>query len=294
MSGVGVAAAFLGGLFSLLSPCSALLLPAFFAYAFGGRVRLLGRTAVFYAGLSTTLVPLGVAGSIMGRLFHDNRDLLVMVGGWTVIALGAAQILGLGFASRRMQDAAARIRPGSSWTVYLLGTVYGLAGFCAGPVLGGVLTISAIGGNALYGGALLAVYAFGMAFPLFLLALCWDRLGIGGRRWLRGRTFRIGRLEMHTNSVLSGLFFIVLGAVFLMFDGTSALPSILGVDAEYRLQEWIGTVTSGISDGAVLLFLAAAVAAAFLVVQLRRPPAGKESDRDPAPGERPGDVGGGR
>ena len=81
---------------------------------------------------------------------------------------------------------------------------------------------------------------------------------------------------------------------FLMFDGTSALPSILGVDAEYRLQEWIGTVTSGISDGAVLLFLAAAVAAAFLVVQLRRPPAGKESDRDPAPGERPGDVGGGR
>jgi cytochrome c biogenesis protein CcdA len=31
MNGVGLAAAFLGGLLALLSPCSALLLPAFFA-----------------------------------------------------------------------------------------------------------------------------------------------------------------------------------------------------------------------------------------------------------------------
>lgn len=294
MTGIGIAAAFLGGLFSLLSPCSALLLPAFFAYAFGSRVRLLGRTAVFYAGLCTTLVPLGAAGSIVGRLFYGHRDLVVAVGGWTVIVLGAAQILGLGFASRRVQEAAARIKPGSSGTVYLLGTVYGLAGFCAGPVLGGVLTISAVGGHPLYGSALLAVYAFGMAFPLFVLALFWDRLGLGGRRWLRGRTFRVGRLELHTNSLVSGSFFIALGALFLVFDGTSALPSMLGVDTEYRMEQWVGRVTSGISDGTVLLFLAAAVAAGFLIVQLRRPSGGGEPEPETAPGEHAEDVGGGR
>ncbi|MEU5987734.1 cytochrome c biogenesis CcdA family protein [Spirillospora sp. NPDC047418] len=277
MTDVGIAAAFLGGLLALLSPCSALLLPAFFAYAFGGKVQLLGRTLVFYLGLCTTLVPLGAAGSIVGRVFYGHRDLVVAIGGWTVIVLGVAQILGLGFASRRIQDAAARIKPGSSWSVYLLGTVYGLAGFCAGPVLGSVLTISAVGGHPWYGAALLAVYALGMAFPMFLLALFWDRLDLGGRRWLRGRAFRVGRLDLHTNSLVSGLFFILLGALFLAFDGTSALPAVLDVDTEYRAQQWVSGVASGVSNAAVLLFLAAAVAAGVLFAQLRRP-SGREPE----------------
>jgi cytochrome c biogenesis protein CcdA len=44
-------AAFFGGILSLLSPCSALLLPAFFAYAFQSRKDLLTKTAIFYLGL---------------------------------------------------------------------------------------------------------------------------------------------------------------------------------------------------------------------------------------------------
>jgi cytochrome c biogenesis protein CcdA len=59
---VGYLAAFLGGLLALISPCSALLLPSFFAYAFGGPTRMLARTGVFYLGLVIVLVPLG-AGS---------------------------------------------------------------------------------------------------------------------------------------------------------------------------------------------------------------------------------------
>ena len=54
---VAYLAAFLGGVLSLLSPCSALLLPAFFAYAFQSRRRLSEKTVVFYVGLATTLVP---------------------------------------------------------------------------------------------------------------------------------------------------------------------------------------------------------------------------------------------
>jgi hypothetical protein len=61
-------ASFLGGLLSLLSPCSALLLPAFFAYAFQSRGVLVGRTAVFYLGLCATLVPLGMGISAVSTL----------------------------------------------------------------------------------------------------------------------------------------------------------------------------------------------------------------------------------
>ncbi|MFI1810847.1 cytochrome c biogenesis CcdA family protein [Streptomyces sp. NPDC020422] len=264
-SGIGYFAAFLGGLLALLSPCSALLLPAFFAYSVDGRARLVARTGVFYAGLATTLVPLGAAGSFAGRLFYGHRDLLVAVGGWLIVALGVLQILGLGFASRRMSEASGRIRPTTAFSVYALGLVYGLAGFCAGPILGSVLTVAALGGSPAYGGLLLAVYALGMAVPLFVLALLWDRYDLGRRRWLRGRPIRLGRLELHSTSLLSGLFFIALGTLFLVFDGTTALPGLLSVDDSFAVEERVATLGRTVPDWALLVAVPAAAAAGLAV-----------------------------
>ena len=65
MSTIGILGAFLGGILTLISPCSALLLPAFFAYAFDGFGKLVSRTGLFYLGLCITLVPLGAG---LGKL----------------------------------------------------------------------------------------------------------------------------------------------------------------------------------------------------------------------------------
>ncbi|MGR4881815.1 cytochrome c biogenesis CcdA family protein [Streptomyces sp. LARHCF249] len=270
MTGIGYLAALLGGLLALLSPCSALLLPAFFAYSIDSASRLLARTGIFYAGLATTLVPLGAAGSYAGRFFHGNRDALVLAGGWLIIALGLAQILGLGFASQRVSELSGRIRPTTALSVYALGAVYGLAGFCAGPILGSVLTVAAVSGSPVYGGLLLAVYALGMAVPLFLLALLWERFDLGRRRWLRGRAFTAGRFELHTTSLLSGLFFIALGAMFLAFDGASALPGLLDVDDSFAVEEWVRSVADGVPDWALLGLVASGAAAAGLAQWRRR------------------------
>ncbi|MFF5390426.1 cytochrome c biogenesis CcdA family protein [Streptomyces sp. NPDC013012] len=260
-SGIGYFAAFLGGLLALLSPCSALLLPAFFAYSVDTRAKLVARTGILYAGLATTLVPLGAAGSFAGRFFYGHRDLLVTVGGWLIIGLGVLQILGLGFASRRIAEASGRIRPTSAVSVYALGLVYGLAGFCAGPILGSVLTVAALSGSPAYGGLLLAVYALGMAVPLFVLALLWERYDLGRRRWLRGRPLRVGRFALHSTSVLSGLFFVLLGALFLVFDGTTALPGPLSVDDSFAVEERVAALGRAVPDWALL---AALVAVALL------------------------------
>ncbi|MEU4272346.1 cytochrome c biogenesis CcdA family protein [Streptomyces sp. NPDC026092] len=264
-SDIGYLAAFLGGLLALLSPCSALLLPAFFAYSIDSKSRLLARTGIFYAGLATTLVPLGAAGSFAGRLFYGHRDLLVALGGWTIIALGVLQILGMGFASRRIAEVSGRIRPTTAVSVYALGLVYGLAGFCAGPILGSVLTVAALSGSPAYGGLLLAVYALGMAVPLFLLALLWERYELGRRRWLRGRTVRFGRFELHTTSLLSGLFFVALGALFLAFDGTTALPGLLSVDDSFAVEERVASVGRSVPDWALLVAVVAVVAVVLAV-----------------------------
>ncbi|MBP3079500.1 thiol-disulfide oxidoreductase [Streptomyces sp. 604F] len=269
MSEAGLAVAFLGGLLALLSPCSALLLPAFFAYSFTSRTRLMARTGLFYIGLCTTLVPLGVAGSFASRLFYGHREALVTAGGWTVIALGVAQIAGLGFGSRRMAQAAGGRRSGSALSVFALGAVYGLAGFCAGPVLGSILTVAALDGDPLHGGVLLAVYALGMAVPMFVLALWWDRFDLGRKRWLRGRVFRVGPVALHSTSLVGGVLFIGLGVAFLAFDGTSALPSVLSTDAEFALEERLSDLGSVVSDRLVLLVLAAVAALAALLVLLR-------------------------
>ncbi|MEU9603913.1 cytochrome c biogenesis CcdA family protein [Streptomyces sp. NPDC048057] len=270
MTEIGYLAAFLGGLLALISPCSALLLPAFFAYSLDSTGRLLARTGIFYAGLATTLVPLGVAGSYASRFFYGNRDLLVSVGGWLIIALGVAQILGLGFASRRLSAISGRIRPTTAAPVYALGLVYGFAGFCAGPILGSVLTVSAFSGSPVYGGLLLAVYALGMAVPLFFLALLWDRFDLGKRRWLRGRGLAVGRFQLHTTSLLSGLFFVLLGSLFLVFDGATALPGLVSVDNSFAAEQWASEVGAAVPDWALLVGVVAVVAVALAIRGWRR------------------------
>ena len=264
MSEVGVLAAFAAGILALLSPCSALLLPSFFAYAFASRRALVARTSIFYLGLVITLVPLGTGAGAASSLFYGHRPLLIAIAGWTIIGLGVLQLLGQGFAmpgAQRLQSWASS-RGGDGWaSTLVLGAVYGLAGFCSGPVLGAILTVAATQDSPWQGGALLAVYALGMAAPLLVLAVLWDRFDLGSRRWLRGRMLSFGRLQVHTTSLVAGLLFIAVGAVFLRYDGTAGLTGSLGMgdltDVEYDAQravtEWAAQVPAWVLPLAVVL-----------------------------------------
>lgn len=229
--------------------------------------------------------PAGRRRVLREQLFYGHRDTLVAVGGWTVIALGAAQILGLGFGARGLQRVAGEQRSGSALSVVVLGAVYGLAGFCAGPILGGILTVAAIGGSPLHGGLLLAVYALGMALPLFVLALLWDRFDLGRKRWLRGRALVAGPFTVHSTSLAGGVFFVALGTLFLLFDGTSALPSLLGTGTEVALEGQVSRIGGAVSDR-TLLFGVSAVAVVTALVLLVRPGARgsrtRSGDPDPA------------
>jgi cytochrome c biogenesis protein CcdA len=142
MTGIGYLAAFLGGVLTLLSPCSALLLPAFFAYAVASRSRLLGRTAVFYADLAGVLVPLGMGSSAASTLVYGHQAALTTTAGVLLIGFGILQVVGGGFTVPGLAHLRARVRGQSALSVLALGAVSGLAGFCAGPILGAVLTVA--------------------------------------------------------------------------------------------------------------------------------------------------------
>ncbi|MDQ3659383.1 MAG: cytochrome c biogenesis protein CcdA, partial [Actinomycetota bacterium] len=115
---ISLLAAFFGGLLSLLSPCSALLLPAFFAYAFDSRGDLIKRTGVFYLGLATTLVPLGMGISAVSGLFYGQRRTLILASGLLLIAFGILQIAGRGFSIGPLERLRGRIRGDSAFSVY--------------------------------------------------------------------------------------------------------------------------------------------------------------------------------
>lgn len=271
---VGILGAFFGGLLSLISPCAALLLPSFFAYAFDRVGTLAARTGMFYLGLAVTLVPLGAGVGAVGSLITRHPTIVTTVGGIVLIGLGVLTVFGKGFGIGAAQRLSGRIKISSGLSVFALGLVYGLAGgLCSGPLLGSVLTVSAAGGNPVYGGLLMAVYALGMAFPLFVIALLWDRFRLGQRQWLRGRELRIGPLRAHTTSLVSGLLFIGIGLLFLLTEGTANLGGIAGVDTQDTLEEWVQQVTSGTSSTVVLLvlvLLALAIIVARVFLRLRR------------------------
>lgn len=269
MTGIGFLGAFLGGLLTLLSPCSALLLPSFFAYAFDNLGKLIARTVMFYLGLCVTLVPLGAAAGLFGALLTQHRTTLTLVSGLVLMALGLLQITGKGFGLGAAQRMTGQITISSGLSVFALGAVYGLAGFCAGPLLGSVLTVSATGAEPLYGAVLLAAFALGMAAPLFVLAVLWERFDLGRRRWLRGRELTIGRLRVHTTNLVSGLLFVALGVLFVATEGTANLGGITGVDTQYALGVWLREVSMSVSNRAVLLVLAI-LALATALWRLRR------------------------
>src|SRR6266851_2612257 len=97
MVGVSFGVAFLGGVLSLLSPFSALLLPAFFAYAFTSKTQLLGRTLLFLAGLATVFFPLGLGASLVAALLLDYRDTTILIAGLMLIGFGLLELSGVGF-----------------------------------------------------------------------------------------------------------------------------------------------------------------------------------------------------
>lgn len=240
--------AFLGGTLALLSPCSVMVLPAFFAYAFHSPRELFSRTGGFFLGLATALVPLGLLAGTLGAWVAAHRSGIMTWVLVLVIVLGAVMVLGIPIPTLTRQQSA---KGTSVASVYALGAVYGLAGGCAGPIFGAVLAMAAFGGNALMGGATMLLYAAGMTVPLLLLALLWTRIP-GVRKLMRPRELVIGRWRNAWSNIIGGLLTIAVGVFMLVTDGAQKFSGVLDASTQAGLEADVMRATSGISNLLVL------------------------------------------
>lgn len=247
---VGLAGALLGGLLSLLSPCSVMLMPAFFSYAFDDPRQLIARTGTFYLGLVTTLVPLGAFAGAIGARLLEHRTTVFTVAAVALIVLGVAQALSVRVPG--LHGRSSRPADGTGWVaVYLLGTVYGLAGACSGPLLGSVLTYAAYGASWGYGAALMALFAAGMALPLGALAWAWRRIPVV-RSLVRPRPVRFGHIETTWTQVVSGALSAAIGALLLATHGLDDIGGLGSVDFQFTVEQWASSATDRVSDRALL------------------------------------------
>ncbi len=179
---------------------------------------------------------------------------------------------------------------GDSAAFFALGVFSGIASSCCAPVLAGVMTLSALSGSAVGGTVLGLAYVLGMTFPLFLMALAYDRLRLGERRWTTARPVRLrlaGR-TLHTNTVniAVAVAFAVMGGFVSYLAGAGKMTRGPGFQAAIgnglarvfaRVEAWTAPVPEPVLGLAVL-----AVAGVFVyatLVDRRRPP--RTADPDP-------------
>jgi cytochrome c biogenesis protein CcdA len=281
-----VLAAFFAGMVALFAPCCIVFLaPSYLAAAVKDRRwRLLPLTFVFAAGLALIMVPTTVGISLVAGAIAKYHAPLYYAGGALLLLLAAYSLSG------HMWQLPGFLRPpdtrrGDSGSFFALGVFSGIASSCCAPVLAGVMTLSALAGSPV-GGALLGLaFVLGMTFPLFVMALAWDRLRPRGRSWLRARavTVRVGGRTLVTNTVniAVAVAFAVMGGFVIYLAGSDTMTTGPGFQASIgrwlsqrfeQAQQWLAPVPEVVLGLAVL-----AIAGVFVWATLT------DRHRDPEP-----------
>jgi cytochrome c-type biogenesis protein len=179
--------AFTAGLASFLSPCIVPLVPSYLSSlagtAFGAdhpavaRGRVVAHALAFVAGLALLLVLSGLAATTFGAMVRSHERLLAELGGVAMVVFGL-NLLGvvrLGVLERTVEIRGPR-RVTTLTGAFLLGFVFA-AGWtpCVGPILASILILAARAHTWAAGGALLLLYALGLAVPFLAGAVLLDR-----------------------------------------------------------------------------------------------------------------------
>lgn len=233
LAGGSVLAAFFAGGVALFAPCCIVfLLPSYLASAVKNRRwRLLPLTLAFAAGLAVVLVPITLGVSLVASSLTRYHTALYAIGGLLLLGLAGLAITGRTWTLPSFVRSPDPDR-GDSGGIFALGVFSGIASSCCAPVLAGVMTLSALSSTTAGAAVLGLAYVFGMTFPLFVMALLWDRFRIGDRRPLRARTVRlhVGGRTLVTNTVnlaVAGVF-AAMGGFVLWLAATGETTSAPG------------------------------------------------------------------
>ncbi len=209
--------AFIVGVSSFLSPCTLPVLPAYFAYTFKSEKKKILLNAIgFFLGLAIIFSVLGLTSTLIGSFLRSNSLAISRFLGIFVITFGLFTVFGKGFNLIKIKQKSS----GKFFGSFIFGITFGIGWTpCIGPILAGIFIIASQSSTAIAGSALLFFYALGLALPLILMSLFFDKLDQNGKFWrfLQGREwkFKILNKEMHMHStgLISGALLILVGVL---------------------------------------------------------------------------------
>ncbi|MEP7017968.1 MAG: cytochrome c biogenesis CcdA family protein [Actinomycetota bacterium] len=294
-----ILAAFFAGGVALFAPCCIVFLaPSYLSVAVKNRRwRLLPLTFVFAAGLGLILIPITVGVSLISGTIAHYHQPLYYAGGVLMLVLAVFTLSGRMMSLPSFVRAPNTVR-GDTGSFFALGVFSGLASSCCAPVLVGVMTLSALSGSTAGGLALGLAFTFGMTFPLFVMALLWDRFHLGERKFLKARPVRLhfGSRILATNTVnlvVAGAF--VFMGIFVMFlAGSGEMTSGGGYQVAFGKQlaksfAWVEKATASVPE-AILGLAVLALAGVFVYATLRNRPSRGQSTLDSADDPEPGSA----
>jgi cytochrome c-type biogenesis protein len=185
LSAIGIVSVFAAGLISFLSPCVLPLVPGYVSYVAGGsleelrddglsrrRLAALMLSAFFVLGFTSVFVALGASASAVGTFLLQHKTIFEYAAGGVIIVFGLylAGLVRIPFFEREARFAG-RLAGGRPASAFLLGAAFAFGWTpCIGPVLGGILTMTATSADVGRGVALLAIYSLGLGVPFLIAA----------------------------------------------------------------------------------------------------------------------------
>ena len=279
LAGGSIIAAFFAGAIALFSPCCVVfLLPSYLATAVKNRRwKLLPLTLMFAAGIAVVLLPVMLGFGILSNTLQRWHTPLYYLGGVLLIVLGFYSFVGRSWHMPSFVRSPDLERGGDTGGIFLLGVFSGVASSCCAPVLAGVMTLSALS-KSLVGSTILGLaYVFGMSFPLFLIALFWDRFNLGEKRFLQAKPVNLmiagKKIATNTINLAAAVAFWVMGVIVLILaanGNTTATPGFQRSIGRWltsfllRVETWLKPIPEPVLVVALL-----AVAAFFVRVGLR-------------------------
>lgn len=136
------------------------------------KVPAMGLSFLFVLGFSTIFIILGASATALGQMLLLYRYETNIVGGAIIIAFGLFMmgVLRLPWLQRELRFHG-QIPGGRPMGAYLLGLAFAFGWTpCIGPVLGAILTVSAVSATVSNGIVLLSFYSLGLGVPFMLAA----------------------------------------------------------------------------------------------------------------------------
>lgn len=219
---IGILSAFVAGILSFISPCVLPLVPVYLGIMTrntiykneklksSDRVYAFLNSLLFVLGFSIVFIALGSTAAFFGKLLKNYLSIIGRVGGAVLIVFGLHYVglFKIPFLNleKRMQMPST-LKTGYLWS-FLFGIIFSFGWVpCVGMILSAILMLAGRMDTFLQGILLLVIYSAGLGLPFILTSI-----------FISFFSNFLKKINRHLNiiSIISGIFLIILGIVFLL------------------------------------------------------------------------------